>query len=129
MPKLVSGFSLIEVIVSIFIMSVILLLFQALVRSSVLVRTSKDQGIALAVVRNELETLRANGYAALPASGSFSDSLLGTLPPATTATLSVSVLNAQTKQVSASVVWREPGAAASSTVSLSTLITQNGGLP
>lgn len=123
------GFSLIEVIISIFIVSVALILFQAIARSSVLVRTSKDQGIALAIARNELEALRAKGYAALPGSGSFSSSLLSALPGAATATLTVSAVNAKTKQVSASVVWSEPGAAASSTVSLSTLITETGGLP
>ncbi|TSA43812.1 type II secretion system protein [bacterium] len=123
------GFTLTEVIVSIFIVSVMLLLLQAVVRSSVLVRTSKNQGIALAIARNELESLRIGGYAAIPPSGSFPDSLLSTLPTVATTTLTVSVYNSKTKQVTASVVWKDPGAAASSTVSLSTLITQTGGLP
>lgn len=123
------GFSLIEVIVSIFIVGVILLMVQAVARSSVLVRTSKNQGIALAIARNELEGLRAGGYATLPSSGSFSDSLLSALPSAATTTLAVSAYNAKTAQVTVSVVWRDPGSAASSTVSLSTLITQTGGLP
>lgn len=123
------GFSLIEVIVSIFIVGVILLMVQAVARSSVLVRTSKNQGIALAIARNELEGLRAGGYATLPSSGSFSDGLLSALPSAATTTLAVSAYNAKTAQVTVSVVWRDPGSAASSTVSLSTLITQTGGLP
>lgn len=126
---LARGFSLVEVTVSILIMSVMLLLLQAVVRSSVLVRTSKNQGIALSIANNKLESLRAGGYAALPLSGSFSDNLLSTLPPAATTTLAVSAYNAKTKQVSVSVVWRDSGSAASSTVSLSTLITETGGLP
>lgn len=123
------GFSLIEVVVSVFIVSVMLLLFQAVTRSSVLVRTSKNQGIALAIVRNEIENLRAGGYAALPAGTTFSDSLVSTLPRAATTTLSVSTFNTKTKQATAGVVWKDPGATASSTVTLSTLITQTGGLP
>lgn len=122
------GFSLIEVTVSIFVVGVMLLLLQALLQSGTLLRISKSQGIALSIAQNKLESLRADGYAALPASGTFSDSLISTLPAAATTTLTVSVYNAETKQASASVVWRDPGAAASSTVSLSTLITETGGL-
>lgn len=127
--KVFRGFSFIEVIVSIFIVSVILLLLQAVIQSSILIRTSKSQGIALSIARNKLEDLRTSGYVTLPGNGSFSDSLLGTLPTAATTTLTVSVYNAKTKHVSVSVIWLEPGSTASSTVSLSTLITQTGGLP
>jgi len=123
------GFSLIEVIVSIFIIGVMLFSFQAVIRSGALVRTVKGQGIALAIARNELESLRIGGYAALPSSGSFRDTLLDSLPPAATTTLTVSAYNTKTKQITVSVIWKDPGSAASSTVSLSTLITQVGGLP
>lgn len=122
------GFSLIEVTITIFIFGILLLLLQAVLQSNVLVRTTKSQGIALTIVRNELEILRAGGYATLPPSGSFSNNLLSTIPSATT-TLTVSTYNAATKQVTASVIWREPGASTSSTVSLTTLITHTGGLP
>lgn len=123
------GFSLIEVIISIFVMGVMLILLQAVVHSGVLVRTSKNQGIALSIARNELETLRIGGYAALPVSGSFSDSLMSTLPQAATTMLTVTPYNAKTKQVVVSVEWLDPGASASSTVSLATLVTETGGLP
>lgn len=123
------GFSLIEVTVSIFIVGVMLLLLQALLQSGALIRMSKHQSIALSIAQNKLESLRADGYTTLPSSGTFSDSLISTLPIAATTTLTVSVYNAETKQVSVSVVWQDPGSAASSTVSLSTLITETGGLP
>lgn len=123
------GFSLIEVMVSILIIGAILIMVQAVARSSVLVRTSKNQAVALSIVRTELEKVRAGGYAALPASGPFTDSLLSSLPPASTAALTVSAYNAKTAQVTAAVTWKDPGATASSTVSLGTLITQTGGLP
>jgi len=122
-------FPLIEIIISIFFVGVTLLLLQAIIQSGVLVRTSKNQGIALAIARNELENLRGSGYTALPSSGSFPNSLLGTLPPVATTTLTVNAYNEKTKQVTVHVIWKDPGTAASSTVSLSTLITQTGGLP
>lgn len=123
------GFSLIEVTVSIFIMGVILFLLQAILQSGALTRMSKHQSVALSIAQNKIESLRAGGYATLPSSGTFSDSLISELPVTATTTLTVSVYNAETKQVSVSVVWRDPGSTASSTVSLSTLITEIGGLP
>jgi len=128
MFRLHRGFSFIEIIVAIFIVSVILLLLQAVIHSSVLVRTSKNQGIALTIVRNELEMLRIGGYDSLPQSGSFSNNLLSELPQAATTTLTVSAYNEKTKQVTASVIWLDSGSLASSTISISTLITQTGGL-
>ncbi len=123
------GFSFIEVIVSIFIVGVMLVLLQAVIRSNTLISIAKNQGIALSIVRSEIESLRSGGYAAVPASGSFSHVLLDTLPPYATATLLTSDFNAKTKQVVVSVEWRNNEAAASSTLSLSTLITETGGLP
>lgn len=128
MSRFSRGFSFIEVIVAIFIMSIMLLLLQAVVQSHMLVRHSKNQGVALSIARNELESLRSGGYSALPQSGSFPDTLLSSLPKAATTTLTVSTYNAKTKQITVSVIWLDPGALASSTVSLSTLITQTGGL-
>ncbi|MFH1178533.1 MAG: type II secretion system protein [bacterium] len=122
------GFSLIEIIVSIFIVCVMLILLQAVINSGILARNSKNQSIALSIARNKLESLRTGGYSVLPQSGSFYDSLLEALPQATT-TLVVNEYNAKTKQVTASVIWLEPGFTASSTISLSTLITETGGLP
>ena len=126
--KLARGFSLIEVTLAIFTVGVMLLMLQAVIHSGALLKTSKNKGIALSIVRNELEILRAGGYANLPASGTFADDLVGSLPSATT-TLIVSVYNTKTKLVTASVIWQDPNTVASSTVSLSTLITQAGGLP
>lgn len=123
------GFSLVEVVISICIIGAILILLQSVVRTGVLVRTAKNEGVALSIARNELESVRSSGYSALPGSGSFSDSLLSTLPSGATTTLTVSAYNAKTKQVTVTVVWRDPGNTASTTVSLDTLITQTGGLP
>ena len=127
--KLPRGFSLVEVTVSIFIVGVMLLLLQAILQSGTLLRISKSKSIALSIAQNKIESLRAAGFAAPPLNGTFSDSLVSALPQAATTSFMVSVYNAKTKQISVSVVWRDPGATASSTVSLSTLITETGGLP
>jgi len=123
------GFSLIEVVISIFIIGVMLVLLHAVSQNSVLVRSAKNRGIALAVARDKVESLRIGGYASLPQSGTFSNSLMSTLPPGATTTLTVSAYNAKTTQVAVGVTWTELGSTASSTVSLQTLITQTGGLP
>jgi Tfp pilus assembly protein PilV len=126
--KFARGFSLIEVMLAILTVGVMLLMLQAVIHSGALLKTSKNKGIALSIVRNELESLRAGGYANLPVSGTFANSLIDSLPSATT-TLVVSAHNAKTKLVTVSVIWQDPNTAASSTVSLSTLITETGGLP
>lgn len=122
------GFSLIEVIVSIFIVGITLIILQAVIHSGTLVINSMNNGIALAIARNKIEDLRVDGYAALPPNGPFYDALLSMLPIAATTTFIVSDYNAKTKQILVSVVWLDSGFAASSTVSLATLITQTGGL-
>jgi len=122
------GFSLIEIVVSLFIFSILLLLFQAVLQGGASVRAVKNQGVALSVAQNKLEHLRAEGYDALPASGTFTAPLLVTIPSAV-GSLTVGDYNPSTKRVTVTVTWQEPGLAASSTVSLATLITNIGGLP
>ena len=121
------GFTLIEVLVSLFIISVMLLLFQAVLRSASLVTSTRNRDAALSIARNEIEELRATGYDALPSSGPFTDDLLSTLPSGSAA-VTISDLNSGTKQVITIVSWQERNRTESSSVSLSTLITKIGGL-
>lgn len=123
------GFSLVEVVVSILIFGAMLVLLHSVANSSLTVRTTKDRGIALSIARNKIEALRTGGYAAVPGSGTFTDSLLSLLPPAATTTLTTSDYNAKMKQVQVTVTWRDAGATASSSVSLTTFITQVGSVP
>lgn len=123
------GFTLLEVVISVFMLGVMLIMLQAILQSATLVRVSKNQGIALSIAKNELEYVRSLGYALLPGYTTFSDSLVSTLPTAATTTFAVSTYNTKAKQVTVSVVWLDPGSSASSTVTLSTIIAQTGGLP
>jgi len=120
------GFTLIEVLVSIFIIGIIILLSTAIVRVAPLTRHTKYQDIATKIATNEIELLRAAGYDAVPASGVFTDSVLSTIPSGS-GTLTVTTFNTNTKQVTATVSWTEKGATTES-VPVTTLITKVGGL-
>ncbi len=121
------GFSLIEVVVSLFVIGVVILLASSILKAAPLSRHAKFEGTAATIASNELETLRALGYDALPANGTFSDALLSTLP-AGSGSYASSDFNTKTKQVTVTVSWVETGATASSTVSLTTLVASIGGL-
>jgi prepilin-type N-terminal cleavage/methylation domain-containing protein len=121
------GFSLIEVVISLFVIGVTIALTTTMLTLMPLSRHAKDQSLALSIAANEVEGLRALGYASLPASGSFSDAQLALLPQGSGA-LSVTDFNARTKQVEVTVSWQENASAASSSIALTTLITDVGGL-
>lgn len=121
------GFSFIEVIVTLFIVGAVLVLYQAAAGVMRLMKTAKNQEIALQVANNEIEELRAGGYASLPASGGFSSSQLSALTSGS-GNLTITSLNADTKQILVSVQWRETGGSVVRNISLTTLVTKTGGL-
>ena len=121
------GFTLIEAVVALFLLGIILLIFLGTLRTMPLVKYVENQDVALKIATSKLEELRAGGYAALPVSGSFSDSTLSQLPSGSGA-VSVTAFNAATKQVIVTVTWREQGRATDSTITLTSLITETGGL-
>jgi prepilin-type N-terminal cleavage/methylation domain-containing protein len=120
------GFTLIEVLVTIAIIGAMLVTSQAIRLGAPLVLAAKNQDLALKIAQHEVELLRAGGYSNLPPSGTFSDTLLASLPSGA-GTLTVSTYNPKTKQIVVAVSWSEKGSARS--VSLTTLITEIGGLP
>jgi prepilin-type N-terminal cleavage/methylation domain-containing protein len=122
-----TGFSLIEVIVAIAIIGMMIVTTSVLLeRLPVNSRAVSDQDVALKIARNEIETLRAGGYALLPVNGSFANPLLNSLPSGS-ASVTIAVYDAKTKRADVSVSWRETSGAR--TVSLTTLIAQTSGLP
>lgn len=120
------GFLLIELLVAISIIGLSIVLFAAALNTFTLTQASAHGYTALHIAENKLESVRASGYTRA-GSGSFSDPLLSSLPGNATGTVAVSTFNAQTKRVDVSVAWQESGYS-TSTISLSTLITQTGGL-
>jgi len=122
------GFSLIEVVMAIAIVGIVLVVIGTfLQRIPVNSRDVGYQDLALKIARGEVEHLRAQGYDALPASGSFSDSLLSSLPAGTGA-VAITTYDDKTKQVVVTVSYQGAGQTASS-VALTTLIAQNSTLP
>lgn len=121
------GFTILEVALGIFIVVVMLMLYQAALNSVFLTKNAKDQEIALRIASHKIEEIRAGGYASVPSSGSFSDSLLSTIPSGS-ANLEVATFNAKTKQITVTVSWQEINAQTVHSVSLDTLITEVGGL-
>jgi len=122
------GFTLIETVIAIAIVGTTAIAMGALLgRLPVSGREGRDQDLALTLVRSELETLRAGGYDALPTSGPFTHMLLPSLA-GSSASVAVADFDAETKQVDVSVSWQGAGSVTRS-VSLTTLVAQNGGLP
>lgn len=124
--KRTRGFTLVEIVVALFILSAAIV-FAALVIGTIKVtRDSAFENVAFRVADNKVNELRALGYAALPASGAFSDPQLASLPQGQAST-SVTISNAKTKQVVAGVSWL--GAEGHTRfVSITTLVTESGGL-
>jgi prepilin-type N-terminal cleavage/methylation domain-containing protein len=125
--KKISGYSLIEVTITIFIIAVVLVLYLAAANTMQMTKTAKYKEIALGIANNKIEELRAAGYSSLPGSGSFSTSQLSSLPSGS-GDLDISDFNSDTKQVEVTVEWQEPGAPSTKSISLTTLITKTGGL-
>lgn len=121
------GSTLIEAMIAIVVIGFTLVLFQYSIKNVPLARSESNRDIALKAARAELEELRLGGYAALPGNSTFTQPALSAFSSSTGA-LTVTVYNAKTKQVTATVYWYEGSLATTSSVSLTTLITEAGGL-
>lgn len=122
-----SGFSLIEILIAVGIVGVTIIMFHAVFSGSVLSENANYAGVARTIAQTKIDTLRASGYDALPASGAFVDSAMTTIPGGS-GTITVATYNATTKQVTVRVEW-SGHAGAGGAISLDTLITETGGLP
>jgi prepilin-type N-terminal cleavage/methylation domain-containing protein len=122
-----SGFTLLEVLITLFIIGLVLVLYQMSLGKVKLIQYAKNQEIALRVANNKIEELRAGGYSGLPSSGSFSDSQLDPLSN-NSASMTISNYNADTKQVLITIQWQELVSSSPKNISLVTLITKTGGL-
>ena len=93
------------------------------------IKTARDasyENLAARIANSKLDDLRAGGYSALPASGSFTDPGLAGLPQGSAST-TVTDWNSKTKEVTTGVSWAASDGTARYTT-LTTLITQVGGL-
>ena len=120
------GFTLVEVLVSISVLGMMLVFFASTFSNTRLSRDVARQDIALRIIKQKMEDLRALGYNNLPVNGTFSNSLLSSLPSGVGST-TVSDFNSTLKQATVGISWNE-----SSTtpryLSATTLIGKVGGL-
>ncbi|MCX6766716.1 MAG: type II secretion system protein [Candidatus Moranbacteria bacterium] len=122
-----SGFSVIEVLVTLFVVGLVFVLFQQALGKVHLVNYADDQETALRVANNKIEELRSGGYSALPTSGNFSDSQLNTLSNSSVS-MTITDFNTNTKKVVVTIQWRQSAGSPLRNVSLTTLVTKTGGL-
>ncbi len=113
-------------LVALFIISVTVVFVTIVIGTIKITRDATHENVAFRIAESKIDELRAGGYAALPASGSFSNPELTKLPQGVAST-SVTDWNAQIKQVAAGVSWQGADGFMRF-VSLTTLITQSGGL-
>jgi len=75
-----SGVSLIEVIISMFMLSVLLVFYISALNTVALTRKLRYENLAYHAANKQMEVLRDTAYASLPASGTISDPMLAQIP-------------------------------------------------
>lgn len=106
--KLQAGMSLIEVIVTMFMISVLLVLYVAALNTVAITKKLKYENLAYHVASKKMEELRSITIASLPASGAISDSMLSQIP---TGSGSFTVVDhagfAGLKEITVTVIWND----------------------
>ncbi|MDO8593746.1 MAG: type II secretion system protein [bacterium] len=120
------GFTLVEMLVSLLIISVAVAFSTIIIGTIKVTRDSAYENVALRIADSKLDELRAGGYATLPSDGEFSSPELMNIPQGFAST-SVTALNEKTKKVTAGVSWRDANGL-ERYISLTTLVTESGGL-
>ncbi len=120
-----SGFSIIEALVSIFIIGVVLLLYSASSNTLLLNNNARHLEMAQRIAIEKMEDLRATSFGSLPASGSFTGTLLSGLPSGS-GQITLTDINSSTKQIVVTVTWKEPSGRAQRSATFTTIKTKNG---
>lgn len=123
-PNQQAGLSIIEAVVAIFIIGVVLIMYAAANNSLKLNGNSQRLELAQRIALMEMEDLRATDFASLPASGSFSNTLLSKLPNGA-GSISITSVNSSLKQMVVTVTWTEPEAKVQRSATFTTYKTKN----
>jgi prepilin-type N-terminal cleavage/methylation domain-containing protein len=78
-----SGMTLIEVLVSIFMVGALIVLYSAAFNVLIFTKRMRNENVAYHIASKQMEEIRSTTYASLPASNSFNDPLLAQLPSGT----------------------------------------------
>ena len=124
MKNLQKGTSLLEMIIIIFLVSVLFNLIFMEVNALIISKKQRYENLAYHVANKQMETLRATSFASLPSSGTISDSLLSQIP-SSSGNFTVADYSgyAGLKQVIVTVSWND---GASKSVVLRTLAGSGG---
>jgi prepilin-type N-terminal cleavage/methylation domain-containing protein len=120
-----SGFTVIEVLIALFMIGVTVMLFQATANSVVLNKYGRYREIALRIADKKIQTVRTTAFASIPATGSFADPLLSTIPSGT-AVMTTTDINNNLKDVRIVITWRRPDNSSTQRVQLQTYIYRGG---
>lgn len=109
--NLKSGFTILEVLLILFILSVGFIFYFSAVQTTLLLGITDHKTIAHQVALKKIESLKALSPQNWPQNGAFSDSLLSLLPQAQ-ATLNISNYDSQgkLKKIAINISWNERGA-------------------
>src|SRR3989338_10491422 len=119
------GFTLIEIVLSLFLILGIIAIFLSAAATYISMRNSSLQAKATKIATREVENLRNTAFASLPASGSFSDSELAQLPSGVaTRTIEDYQGSDKIKQATITIDWIEKSAPKK--ILIETLISENG---
>lgn len=120
------GFTLVEVLISLFVLSVSITFAVIIINTIKLTRDGAHEGVAFRIANSKLDAMRAAGYDSLPADGPFTADGLSSIPQGAAST-TATVYNEKIKEVLVGVSWL--GSEGNTRyVSLTTLITEVGGL-
>lgn len=119
------GFTLIEVIITMFLIIVTLMIYQVTSNAVALNKANRHKEVALRIADQKLQSLRTTAFDSIPASGAFSDSMLSTIPDGA-GTITVSDINDQTKDIIVTITWTNPQTTNTQQLSLETYVTEGG---
>ncbi|HMQ02112.1 MAG TPA: prepilin-type N-terminal cleavage/methylation domain-containing protein [Candidatus Doudnabacteria bacterium] len=120
-----NGFSIIEVMVSLLIIGTTLLLYTVISNSITLNKYNRYKEVALRSAETQLQVLRTTSYNSLPASGTFTNSQIQSLPEGAGAMV-IEEVSAGLSEATVTISWRSPASEAMQEISLSTFLSQHG---
>jgi prepilin-type N-terminal cleavage/methylation domain-containing protein len=120
-----NGFSIIEALVAIFIVGIVLIIYAASSNLLLLNNNARHLELAQRIAISEMEDLRATSFNSLPSSGSFSSSLMSSLPGGS-GRIVLTSLHSSTKQITVTVNWNESSGKSTRSASFTTLKTKSG---
>lgn len=123
--KTQSGFSIIEVVVTLFIIGLTLVLLQMSANSVVLNKQARCKEIATRIADQKMQSIRITDFDSIPSTGTFNDPLMSSIPGGA-GNITVTDVNDTLKDVTVRVTWNNSRSNGNNSVELQTYITEGG---